>query len=245
MRMRAAPVVTDRSPPSRARAAACAVLSALVPSQIALSLTALTQPACNAAKVVQHKATENFEVPCMISVPYLVECVEYDPNTGLFYWLERPSNHFKPGRYGRDVIAAAWNEKYAGKLAFSQPNGRGYLSGTINSKHYTAHRVAYAIMTGEWPSWTIDHINGDKTDNRFANLREATPAQQMMNSAKKRKQIRGVACHKRSGEVRFSASIRVHLGYFSTEEEAAEAYEKAAKQVHDREFYLPNGVRLI
>jgi hypothetical protein len=181
----------------------------------------------------------------MISVSYLAECVEYDPNTGLFYWLERPVHHFKPGRYGSDVVAAAWNGKYAGKPAFSQPNRRGYLFGTINSKHYAAHRVAYAIMAGEWPSWTIDHINGDPADNRFANLREATPAQQMMNSAKRETKIRGVACHKRSGEVRFSASIRVHLGYFSTEEAAAEAYEKAAKQVHDRKFYLPNGVRLI
>lgn len=181
----------------------------------------------------------------MISVPYLLECVKYNPDTGLFIWLERSAHHFKPGRYGSNVIAAAWNERYAGKPAFSQPNGKGYLFGTINSKHYAAHRVAYAIMTGSWPSWTVDHINGNPTDNRFANLREATPAQQMMNAAKKRTNTRGVACHKRSGEVKFSASIRVHLGYFNSAKEASEAYEKAAKQVHDREFYLPNGIRLV
>jgi len=50
--MSAAPVVTDRSPPSRAKAAACAVLSALVPSQIALSLTAIPQPVTEDARII-------------------------------------------------------------------------------------------------------------------------------------------------------------------------------------------------
>lgn len=181
----------------------------------------------------------------MISVSYLIECVKYDPETGLFQWLERPEHHFSSGRYGRSVTAAAWNKKYAGKPALHHQVGRGYLSGSINGKHYSAHRVAYAIMSGEWPSWTVDHINGDPSDNRFENLREATPAQQMMNSSKKTKKVRGISRHKRSGEPKFSASIRVHLGYFGSAKEASEAYEKAAKQVHDREFYLPNGIRLI
>ena len=181
----------------------------------------------------------------MILSSYLTECVDYDQDSGFFSWRERPLEHFKQGRHGPEVIAAAWNTKYAGKPAFCHQNGRGYLFGSINSKHYAAHRAAYAIVTGEWPSWTVDHINGNRTDNRFENLREATPAQQLMNSARKTGKVRGVACHKRSGDVRFSASIRVHLGYFSTEAEAAEVYEKAARQIHGREFYLPNGVRVI
>ena len=181
----------------------------------------------------------------MISVQFLKECVNYNPETGLFKWKVRPPYHFKEGRYGKESICKAWNEKYAGKDAFIHPNGRGYLTGTIGSKHYSAHRAAYAMMTGEWPVWTVDHINRIPTDNRFCNLREATPAQQMMNSVKRKKQVRGVACHKRGEKIRYSAAIRVHLGYFDTEEEAAKAYEEAAKKVHDREFYLPNGKRLL
>lgn len=181
----------------------------------------------------------------MISVPLLAECVNYNPITGLFTWRTRPVEHFRHGNYGPEVVAAAWNAKYAGKPAFDKPNGRGYLVGSINSKHYAAHRAAYAIVTGDWPSWTVDHINGDTLDNRFANLREATPAQQAMNTVKGEKSVRGVACHKRVGGVKFSASIRVHLGYFDSEAEAAAAYESAARQVHDRAFYLPNGVRIV
>lgn len=181
----------------------------------------------------------------MINVSFLKECLDYDPNTGLFTWKDRPEHHFKEGKYGREVICRTWNKKHSGRQAFNHENGRGYLSGAINGKNYAAHRVAYAMMTGDWPSWTIDHINGIRTDNRFCNLREATPAQQMMNATKKQKQVRGVACHSRKGKTRYSASIRVHLGYFDTDEEAATAYEDAAQKVHNREFYLPNGKRLI
>ena len=179
----------------------------------------------------------------MITVNLLVECLDYDAETGHFTWKHRPAEHFQPGRYGRESIAAAWNKKYAGKPAFNHPNGRGYLFGSINQKHYSAHRTAYAISTGRFPEWTVDHVNGDPLDNRFCNLREATPAEQMMNSIKRGKQVRGVALHKRRGLPRFSASIRVHLGYFDTEVAAAEAYEVAAKQVHSGTFYLKNGKR--
>lgn len=182
----------------------------------------------------------------MISVPYLKECVEYDANTGLFTWKERPVSHFKHGKYGSQSVCDAWNKAYSGRPAFQNSDNRGYLSGAILGKHYSAHRSAFAIGNGGWPMWTVDHINGNRIDNRLCNLREATPAQQIMNSAKGNKAVRGVAMHKRAnGGIKFSASIRVHLGYFATEEEAAAAYEKAAKDVHDREFYLQNGVRVI
>lgn len=181
----------------------------------------------------------------MISVSYLKECVEYDPCTGLFTWKARPEGHFRPGRYGSATVCAAWNKKYAGKPALHHNTGRGYLSGAINGRHYFAHRAAYAIATGEWPSWTVDHINGVTSDNRICNLREATPAQQMLNVETKRGRVRGVSQHKRRGAVRYSASIRVHLGYFDTEAEAEKAYESAAKKVHDRAFYLKNGLRLV
>ena len=176
----------------------------------------------------------------MFSPELLRECVDYNPDTGLFAWKTRPAHHFKPGRYGSEIVAKMWNKKYAGKQAFHHSNNRGYLSGAINGQNCTAHRAAFAWMTGRWPDWTIDHINNDRLDNRFCNLREATPAQQVMNSSKG-DIIRGVATHKRqAGKVRYSASIRVHLGYFDTREEAGKAYEEAAARFHKGYNYRNN-----
>lgn len=181
----------------------------------------------------------------MDDISFLTECLHYEPDTGKFFWKNRPPHHFSEGKYGADKVCKAWNKKYAGKEAFIHQNGRGYLAGSISGKNYSAHRVAYAIMTGQHPTWSIDHINGIPTDNRFCNLREATPAQQMMNFVKRKNHIRGVNRHKKKNKILYSSSIRVHLGYFPTEEEAAQAYENAAKKIHDREFYLPNGKRLV
>lgn len=175
-----------------------------------------------------------------MTVSYLSECVTYDPFSGLFHWKARPPHHFKPGRYGQSVVCDAWNKKYAGRQAFNHPDGRGYLFGSINSKHYAAHRAAFALIKGEWPEWTVDHINGDRLDNSAPNLREATPAQQVQNAVFKRSNHRGVSYHKRNKK--WIASIRVHLGYFDTLEDASAAYEKAAREVHGR-FYILNGVR--
>jgi hypothetical protein len=50
---------------------------------------------------------------------------------------------------------------------------------------YREHRLAWLYMTGEWPTHEIDHINGDRVDNRFCNLREATASENRWNSRKR------------------------------------------------------------
>jgi hypothetical protein len=97
-------------------------------------------------------------------------------------------------------------------------------------------------MTGRWPYGELDHINGEKADNRFANLREATHSQNCHNIRRRPKTnttgFKGVTYFARCRT--FRAKIHVDgrylsLGYFATAEEAHAAYCAAATE-HFGEF---------
>lgn len=170
----------------------------------------------------------------------IARLVDYDPNTGKFVWKQRTPDLFSAANPIR--ACAAWNSAHAGKPAFTSGSGGGYLSTTIFCKRVMAHRVAWCLSNKKDISdgIIIDHINGDVQDNRIANLRMSTAAQNMQNAKKRKAGLRGAFYHKTTGK--WQASIRLHLGTFDTQEEAAAAYEKAAKKLHG-EFYLPNGER--
>lgn len=94
---------------------------------------------------------------------------------------------------------------------------------------YLAHRLAWFYMTGKWPKEEIDHINGNGSDNRWCNLREATHSQNAQNVPR-----RGVSWHKRYkkwGARLCLNSISYHIGWFETEQEALQAYQNY-KQIH-------------
>lgn len=111
----------------------------------------------------------------------------------------------------------------------------GYLAMFIGGKHYLAHRIIYMMMTGEWPNH-IDHINQNKQDNRWINLRSVTQADNNRNVPKSRNNstgVTGVSLHKPTGRYRayFSRnSQHTHLGLFDTIEEAKLAREEALKK---------------
>lgn len=142
------------------------------------------------------------------------DAIEYFPETGLFVW--KISRHYK--------VAAG---SVAGGL-----NGEGYWEIKFRGRSYKAHRVAWLIMTGEWPPQQIDHRNLDRGDNRWRNLRLATKSQNTANCKSRSKFGKGVDLQKNG---RFRARLRKdgkehHLGYFNTAEEAADAYRVAAIQ---------------
>lgn len=112
----------------------------------------------------------------------------------------------------------------------------GYIDILINYKHYKAHRLAWLGMTGEWPKSQIDHINGIRTDNRFINLREATNGQNKLNTKIPKNNTSGAkGVVFRKDRNYFEAKIKInnqykHLGTFKTLEEAAKAYNDAARE---------------
>lgn len=119
-------------------------------------------------------------------------------------------------------------------MGFTMANG--YRAMLIYGKQYYVHRIAFAIAHGRWPTALIDHINGDPSDNRLSNLREATSRENSRNRA--RSADHGATFYRRYGKWRASVSVdgrQKHLGYFATKDEALAARVLAEKQ-HYGEF---------
>lgn len=178
-----------------------------------------------------------------ISIELLHEMFKLDAESGVIRWKSRPAGHFKPGpSRSAEQIANKINSQHAGTVAFTSRHQRGYLRAELGGKLFQAHRVAFALFHGRWPESTVDHINGDPSDNRPANLRDVTHAENMRNQALRtdNKSGRvGVYAHKQSGK--WAAAIRkdarvISLGLHETREAAI-----AARAAADRTYgYHPN-----
>lgn len=129
--------------------------------------------------------------------------LEYDPDTGL---LTKKTN------YGCIYLN----------------NKTGYLFFAIKRKHYRYHRICWAIHYNKWPVSFIDHINGNKTDNRITNLKDCENRENQQNQKRHREgKLVGANYHKRSNVWRSRIKIngkQLYLGSFKTEKEAHEAY---------------------
>jgi hypothetical protein len=118
-------------------------------------------------------------------------------------------------------------------------NNTGYRQIMINGKRYCTHRLVWMYVHGSFPVDMLDHIDGDKLNNRINNLREATCQQNMQNQTKPRSGntsgFLGVHWYKR--DKKFKAQIKIsgkskYLGCFETAEEAHQAYLTAKRQLH-------------
>lgn len=149
----------------------------------------------------------------------LQEFFAYDPLTGDLRW-KKPKGRAKKGT-----------------LALPSPRD-GYVRVAINRKTYTVHRLIWKIMTGNDPENEVDHRDGNPSNNRWRNLRQADHFQNMANSAPYRKKSglpRGVA--KTTYGSGYAAQIQVnkklrHLGVFPTPDAAHEAYLTASRDLH-------------
>lgn len=112
----------------------------------------------------------------VVRVCDLSEVMEYDKSTGLLKWKYRDPKWF-PNIHQCN----AWNGRNCGVEALKSYSG-GYKAGSVFGLPCLAHRAAWALYYGEWPSGDIDHINGDRSDNRIDNLRVVTRVQNNRNA---------------------------------------------------------------
>ena len=153
--------------------------------------------------------------------------LNYDPCSGVLVWkrIENPS--------GWEI---RFNDRHAGKRAGIKGT-RGYRYISIYGSRKTPESwVVWLYVNGTWPKNEIDHINGDPSDNRIANLREATSSQNKVN--------RRAQCTNKSGikGVRFKkgkwlAAIKIngrqkHLGSFNSSDEASFVFRQASISIH-------------
>jgi hypothetical protein len=155
-----------------------------------------------------------------LSLARLQELLEYDPETGVFTWK----------------VTKCWRAPAGSEAGTINIHGRRAIM--VDQKLYTAHRLAWLYVHGEWPAGEIDHINCDPADNRICNLRLATSSQNKCNSRRPSHNtsgFKGVYYNRRLG--RFAAQIAINkthrwLGLFDTAEAAHAAYCRAANELH-------------
>lgn len=155
-----------------------------------------------------------------VTQAYLKEVLSYDENTGIFRWRRDMSTQMKAGDVAGSIITD------------------GYWRIGLNGKAHKAHRLAWLYMYGQWPG-VIDHIDGDRLNNKINNLRDTTRSvncQNLKRASKANKScgFLGVTQYKPG---KYQAQIRVgrrfiYLGSFDSPEEAHAAYLQKKREVH-------------
>lgn len=153
----------------------------------------------------------------MFTQEELKEAVHYDPETGVFTYLT-----------GRKL----------GKRADKLHASTGYMRFQFKGYRWLAHRFAWFYTYGDNPE-VVDHINGNKTDNRICNLRPATQQENCCNSAKRNNptNVKGVTFYNNKYVARVGSNGKMHnLGSFNTKEEAEQVVRGFREKLHG-EFY--------
>lgn len=145
--------------------------------------------------------------------------LHYDEATGRFTRL------VDQGRYA------------AGGRAGTVDSHEGYRRVGVDGVLYREHRLAWLYVHGEWPALEVDHINGDRADNRFVNLRLATRIDNTRNRGRGRNNTSGIKGVSRKAQNKWTATITLggknkYLGSFATREEAATAYASAVAKYY-------------
>ncbi len=159
------------------------------------------------------------------------ECLKklsYDPLTGIFKWLFNGTRGVKSG----DIAGSKMTN--------------GYIMLSVGGKKVLAHRAAWFFVYKEFPRGNIDHKNRNKSDNKIANLRNASAEQNAQNRTKNCKNTsgyKGVTWHKR--DKRWQAAITIqgkvkHLGYYKESKDAYSAYVDASKKYQTHSIFKDN-----
>jgi hypothetical protein len=164
--------------------------------------------------------------------------VSYDPETGHITLLKSRHQPYAVGRrMGRPIVTKPGTEPYR------------YVTIACQSDSFIMleHRFIWFLMTGKMPELSIDHINRNREDNRWVNLRLATSSQQRANqSPRSRKRTNSGAKYRGVSQCGQKFRTHIHfngksqsLGSYETEEEAAYVYDLAAIDHFGLKFYTP------
>lgn len=155
----------------------------------------------------------------MITAESLKELLHYDPETGIFTWLQDRNSTARKGRPAGGISSL------------------GYVQIRVDGRQQKAHRLAWLYVTGEWPPEMIDHRDGNRSNNIFTNLRAVSRTVNGQNRRRAPSHNRlGVLGVRKDGN-KFMARLRVngkqvYLGSFDTPEAAYESYLTAKRQHH-------------
>lgn len=156
----------------------------------------------------------------MLTSAAIRELLQYEPDTGRLVWRVTRGSALAGDEAGRVMRATGYRQVRVGKALVY------------------AHRLAWAIHHGEWPALALDHINGERDDNRIANLRLASRAENawnrgaQVNSSHGQKGVTWNGAMKKWCARIMAHGTRRHLGYFDDLNDAARAYEVAARELH-------------
>lgn len=168
-------------------------------------------------KALSQKSRDRSKKGKSLTADLLRELLEYDQETGEFFWRRR-----RAGSY----------------------NKIGYLTIGIGGTKYYGHRLAHLYMTGEWPEYEVDHKDGTTSNNRWNNLRPATSQQNKQNRPINSNNKSGfknvIYLPTKYPERPWVGKIMVnrksiYVGHFATPAQAADAVQ-AARLVHFGEY---------
>lgn len=159
------------------------------------------------------KSRQDFDIPLLSTF------LDYNPSDGNLYW-KLSAGKAKKGNVAGFV-------------------GKSYIKVTLCGRTYVAHRLAWALHYKSEPPEIIDHIDGDGFNNKIQNLRDGTGGKNQQNqkaahSRNKSSSKLGVSLYKGKWRAKiYHKGKYIFLGYHKSEDDAAEAYLKAKREIHD------------
>ena len=157
-------------------------------------------------------------------IQQVLEKLMLNKETGEFFWI-------KPSKHHPDLLG-----KIAGGARANKSNKKYWVI-KLNGKAYKRGRLVYLVIHGKWPEPCVDHINGDSTDDRPSNLREATIMENAWNHKKRARRIqlpigvRNIASGKFQARIGYCGK-QIHLGAFQSPNEASAAYQSKRKELY-------------
>lgn len=172
----------------------------------------------------------------MIDVAMLRRLLICDAEAGTLHWRERTPDLFTDGGHSAQHNAAKWNTRYANREGFTALRN-AYKVGAIFYRQLYAHRVIWTMIQDRWPIGEIDHIDGNRLNNKISNLREAANGENRLNHGGKRGSSSPyIGIKKSRRKNHWCAAVThdhatIYVGTFPTPEAAALARDRKAREL--------------